>query len=439
MRRLPLVLAIAFAPALLPACADSDEEGGAVVASDAASDGADVRAETGSVDTGVADSKGDDTTVDGTAPDSSTADSSTADSAPVDSIAEAGSTDTATETGAVGDTLADTLDAAADTLGDSTDAATDAPPLGLTVATVATGFSQPYGVAVDGANLWVADYGNHTVVKISAATGTVLATVGVAGSSGLVDGAAAAAKFKFPSALVVGTDGKVYVADASNHVIRVLTPTSTSYTVSTLAGSATGASGYTNASGSAARFKQPTGIAFDADGNLLVADNLNCALRKVTLAGTVTTALGGDCLAAPTPYYLKGLAVGGDGIYTSDPSNNRIKLNVLSPASSTALTAITSSGFLDGTTDVAKFNAPYGLALDATGNVVVADTSNHRIRKIVLGSTKLVSTLADGATAGLVDGGGDVARFDTPRGVAIAPDGTIYVADSGNKAIRRLK
>ncbi|MBL8714575.1 MAG: hypothetical protein JNL79_01195 [Myxococcales bacterium] len=219
----------------------------------------------------------------------------------------------------------------------------------------------------------------------------------------------------------------------------MLTPTSTSYTVSTLAGSATGASGYTNASGSAARFKQPTGIAFDADGNLLVADNLNCALRKVTLAGTVTTALGGDCLAAPTPYYLKGLAVGGDGIYTSDPSNNRIKLNVLSPASSTALTAITSSGFLDGTTDVAKFNAPYGLALDATGNVVVADTSNHRIRKIVLGSTKLVSTLADGATAGLVDGGGDVARFDTPRGVAIAPDGTIYVADSGNKAIRRLK
>jgi D-alanyl-D-alanine dipeptidase len=248
-------------------------------------------------------------------------------------------------------------------------------------------FNGASGVATDSAgNVFVADTGNHTIRKITPA-GVVTTLAGTAGSSGSTDASGAAARFNNPRGVATDSAGNVYVADTGNDTIRKITPTGV---VSTLAGTA-GSSGSTDASGAAARFNSPRGIASDAAGTLYVADSGNDTIRKITPTGAVTT-LAGTAGAA---------------------------------------------GSTDASGAAARFNDPMGVAIDSANNVYVADSGNNTIRKIT--PAGVVTTLA--GTAGIAssaDGLGAAASFNGPTGVATDSAANVYVADTNNNTIRKV-
>ncbi|HEY0945719.1 MAG TPA: immunoglobulin domain-containing protein, partial [Opitutaceae bacterium] len=217
---------------------------------------------------------------------------------------------------------------------------------------------------------------------------TVTTLAGQAGSPGSADATGSAARFNFLLGVAADSAGNLYVADESNHTIRKVA--SGSGVVTTLAGQA-GVFGSDDGAGATARFHSPSGIAVSTSGVLYVADTLNHTIRTVTPAGEVST-LAGEA-----------------GV----------------------------SGSAEGTGTAVRFFAPQGLAIDeSAGALYVADTNNHCIRKIVL-STGVVSTLAgDAAQSGSVDGAGRAARFQFPSGIAVGAERTVFVADTGNNAIR---
>ncbi len=204
------------------------------------------------------------------------------------------------------------------------------------------------------------------------------------GVRGFRDGAALQARFDDPYGLVVGRDGTLFIADAgdNNRIRRI----GIDGNVTTLAG---GVEGFVDGVGAGARFNTPSGLALDAAGNLYVADTGNHAIRKVTPQGVVTT-------------------LAGDGTV----------------------------GLREGPGLQARFNAPMGVAVDATGNVYVADSYNDRIRRI--GIDGVVTTLAGGGLPGYQDGMGETARFDTPTALARDVLGNLWVADLRNNAIRKV-
>ena len=264
----------------------------------------------------------------------------------------------------------------------------------------------------------------------------------LAGSSrlGSTNGTGSAARFYKPTGVAVDSAGIVYVADSVNNTIRKITAGGV---VTTLAGKA-GSKGSVNGTGSAARFYKPTGVAVDSAGNVYVADTSNQTIRKITSGGVVTTLAGTAGIQGSTDgtgstarcYLPNGVAVDSAGtVYVADSSNNIIrKITSLGVVTTLAGTA-GSKGSTDGTGSVARFYQPKGVAVDAAGNVYVADTSNQTIRKIT--SVGLVTTLAGMAgKVGSANGTGSAARFNNPTGVAVDTAGRVYVADSSNNMIR---
>jgi hypothetical protein len=227
-------------------------------------------------------------------------------------------------------------------------------------------------------------------------TFSLLAGAGVVGSS---DGSGSTAHFDQPYGVALDSSGNLYVADKNNYTIREVT---SSGVVTTLAGLA-GTFGTTDATGSDAMFNQPTGVAVGSGGNVYVADSVNNAIRVVTSKGSVTTLAG-------TPG---------------------------------------TAGSVDGIGSVALFRQPYGVAVDSSGNVYVADFGNNNIRKVtqsgtvstlagVEGTSTTADSLGEPATAGHADGAGATASFDQPTGIAIDSGGNLYVADSANDTIRKV-
>ncbi len=191
------------------------------------------------------------------------------------------------------------------------------------------------------------------------------------------------AAFSDPFGIAAGADGTIYVADAGeSNRIRKIAPDGS---VATLAG---GDEGFADGLGAAASFNTPSGLALDASGNLYVADTGNNRVRKVTPLGKVST-------------------VAGDG----------------------------TAGYADGPAGQARFNGPVGVAVDAQGNIFVADTYNDRIRKIAGGE---VTTVAGAGTPGYADGARAASLFDTPCGIIVAGDGALIVADTGNDQLRKI-
>jgi sugar lactone lactonase YvrE len=248
-------------------------------------------------------------------------------------------------------------------------------------------FNQPGGNAIDSTgNLFVADTGNATIRKI-APDGTVSTLAGAPASRGNQDGTGASASFSAPSGVAVDGAGNVYVADAFGQVIRKITSAGV---VTTLAGSP-GARGEADGTGGAARFNHPTSVAVDSAGTVYVADAYNDTIRKVTAAGVVTTLAGSA------------------GI----------------------------SGGNDGTGRNALFNQPMGVAVDAAGNVFVSDTANATIRRVT--PAGVVTTVAGMVgISGLADGAAASALFNQPRGLVVDASGNLLVADTGNAVIRKI-
>jgi sugar lactone lactonase YvrE len=282
--------------------------------------------------------------------------------------------------------------------------------------------------------------------------GGVVLTVSTFAGSGehsYADGTGAEAKFSQPFGVAVDGDGKVYVGDMSNFRIRMITPGGT---VTTLAGST---QGYAEGSGTAAKFSSPRGVAVDSAGTVYVADSWNHRIRRITLGGEVTTLAGGSggyAEGTGTAAQFdnpQSVALDGEGnVYVADLRNHRIRK--ITPGGVVTTLAGSTQGRADGIGAAAKFYNPAGVAVDSAGTVYVADSRNHRIRKITItqgeggGDVVTVTTLAGSGEGvgpykgGYADGPGTEAKFNNPTGVAVDSAGTIYVADMGNYCIRKI-
>jgi hypothetical protein len=235
----------------------------------------------------------------------------------------------------------------------------------------------------------------------------------------------------------------VTAADGSTQaytVTVVVSAVSLSGIVTTLAGSVAG--GSFNATGTAASFSSPTGVATDGT-NVYVADFTNNLIRKIVIStGAVTTlagsVAGGSTNATGTAasfYRPYGVATDGTNVYVADTGNNMIRQIVISTGVVTTLAGSVAGGSFNATGTAASFSSPTGVATDGT-NVYVADSSNNLIRKIVI-STGVVTTLAGSLNSGSTNATGTAASFDFP--VGLATDGTkLFVADGTNNLIRQI-
>ncbi|MEO5881893.1 MAG: SMP-30/gluconolactonase/LRE family protein [Caldimonas sp.] len=314
--------------------------------------------------------------------------------------------------------------------------------LTVTASTPSAMFTTPEDVAVDAAgNFYIADTGNHRINKITS-TGVFSTLAGSAGNAGTADGTGSAARFNVPRGLAVDSAGNVYVADTFNETIRKITPAGV---VSTLAGLA-GIGGSVDGTGSAARFSAPYSVAVDAAGTLYVADTSNQTIRRITPAGVVTTLAGlagsagfvdgtGNAARFTNP---RGVAVDTAGnIYVADSGTQTIRRITPAGTVSTLAGLAPVVGSADGTGSAARFADPRGIAVDAADNVYIGDTGNRTVRKIT--PAGVVTTLAGLANnAGNVDGTGSAARFASPRGTAVDAAGNVYVADFNNESIRKI-
>ncbi len=208
---------------------------------------------------------------------------------------------------------------------------------------------------------------------------------GLAGASGFVDNPVGSlARFNQPHGIALDLAGTAYIGDTINHVVRTMT---TATNVGTLAG--TGVSGFANGAVATAQFNQPRGVAMSNNTAVLVADQMNHRIRSI--AGGVVSTLAGSGTA----------------------------------------------GFLDGAAATARFQNPYGVAVDSVGNVYVADRGNHRIR--LIDTNGAVSTFAGtGVAGGTANGARLAVTFNNPSDIAIHSSGFIYVADTGNNVVRRI-
>lgn len=356
----------------------------------------------------------------------------------------------------------------------------------------------PAGLATDGATLWIADTGNHVVRRMIVATGEVSTVAGTPGACAAADGVGSAARFCDPGGVALA-GARVLVADAGNDAIRALD--SGTGSVSTLAGTL-GSAGVSDGAAEAARLHAPAGLSTDgetlyvaqhrtvravalatgevttlagsawfpggddgpapdarlgevlavaADGGFLyVADAANDAIRRVEIAtGAVATLAGAPRRQLPYGAPLldapSGLAQApeeqGEILYVADTGNHVIRrlerdLTTYHWRLSTLAGTPGARGAADGTGASARFSAPEGVAADAAA-VYVADTGNHTIRKLDLASGAVTTLAGRAGEAGSADGPGDAARFRSPGALTVG-SGVLYVADTGNHAIRRL-
>ncbi len=312
----------------------------------------------------------------------------------------------------------------------------------VSLGVIAAFFPYPVGIAADGSgNLYVGDTSTDTIQKISS-TGAVTLLAGSSGQTGIADGSGANARFNDPSGICTASDGSLGVCDNANGTLRLVAANGS---VTTLAGS-TSLRGNADGNGSAATFSSPTSVCRDAAGNFYLSDAGNNTIRKITPGGAVSTVVGSAGLAGTADgvgadarfNHPTGIAVDGTGnIYVADTTNNTVREITLNGAVSTIAGLAGVSGSQDGVGSDALFNSPSGLAADSYGNVYVADTGNSTIRKIA--ANGVVTTIAGlPGIAGLLDGAGSNAWFNQPKGLVLNSSGILYVADTGNAAIRAV-
>jgi len=270
---------------------------------------------------------------------------------------------------------------------------------------------------------------------------TTIAGTGTAGSSG-DGGQATSAQLNRPRGIAIDTQGNVYVAEENAHRIRKVS----GGIISTIAGTGTAGSTGDGGQATSAQLNAPVGVAVDGQGNLYIADRGNNRIRKVsggiisTVAGTGTagsTGDGGQATSAQinSPY---GVAVDGEGnVYIADLGNHRIRKvsgGIISTVAGTGTAGSTGDG---GQATSAQLNSPIGVAVDAQGSLYIADLGNYRVRKV---SGGIISTIAGTGTAGFSGDGGQAtsAQLNASADVAVDGQGNLYIADYGNSRIRKV-
>jgi sugar lactone lactonase YvrE len=252
--------------------------------------------------------------------------------------------------------------------------------------------SWPSGLMEDTAgNLFIADYFNGRVREVTSG-GTINTVAGIGTQQGFSGdgGQATSAKFHLPAGVALDSAGNLFIADSSNARVRKVTPGGV---ITTAAGNGTQGSGGDGGQATSAQLSSPVGVAVDTGGNLFIADYVNQRVRKVTPAGVISTIAGNGTAG-----------FSGDG----------------GPASS------------------AQLNGPWGVAVDSAGNLFIADLVNHCIRKVTAGG--VISTVAGTGKMGFSGDGAlaTSAQLNYPAGVAVDASGNLFIADSGNNRVRKV-
>ncbi len=304
--------------------------------------------------------------------------------------------------------------------------------------------SLPSGVAVDSAgDLYVVDTYNQRIRKISNGTITMVAGAGNAGFSG-DGGPATSAQFNFyiAGAIAVDSAGNLYIGDTANERVRKVS----NGTITTVAGNGSSFLSGDGGPATSAQINYPVGVAVDAAGNLYIADYGNERIRKVT-NGTITTVAGngirgfagdGGPATSASLYFPGGVAVDAAGnLYIADSYNQRIR----KVSGGTIVTFAGNANYQfsgdGGPATSASLNDPFGVAVDSAGNIYIGDQNNNRIRKVSNGTITTVAGNGNPAFSG--DGGpASAASLYMPEGVVVDPDGNLYIADSFNSRVRKL-
>jgi sugar lactone lactonase YvrE len=301
-------------------------------------------------------------------------------------------------------------------------------------------FYFPYATAFDSqGNLYVADQGNNSVRKIDPLGTTTTPINHTANGPG-----GALIPLGQPSGIAVDAQDNVYVSDSDQSTILKM---DTAGNVSVLAGG-NSSSHFADGQGAAAGFYYPSGLAVDGAGNVLVVDSFNCAIRKVDPSGNVTTVAGtgGTCgyQDGPSSSAQFRFSLGNElvldaqgNIYVADQDNHVIR-KVDTAGNVTTFSGTGSAGSSDGTNSTATYFNPSGMAMDAQGNFYISDIFINVIRKIDTAGN--VTTIAGNSYGfrGYADGPALSGMLNQPIGLAVDAQGTLYVADSSNNAIRTL-
>jgi sugar lactone lactonase YvrE len=298
-------------------------------------------------------------------------------------------------------------------------------------------------------NLYIAETGNHVIRKVDLSGQiTTIAGNGTQGYSG-DSGPATSAQLDSPQGLAIDSSNHLYIADTHNNSIRALNLGTG--IIATVAGNPKPGFDGDNGPATSAHLNQPTALVVDSTGNLYIADSQNHRIRKVTTTGIITTIAGSgiqgisDENALPTSAKLDsptGLAVDASGnLYIADTHNNRIRKVTAATGLITTIAGTGSAGFSgDGSSAVASTLAlPRGVTVDASGNLYIADTANHRIRRVDA-TTATITTYAGNSTQNFSGDAGPAtaASLNTPRSAMATPTNLLLLADSGNQRIRQV-
>ncbi|MEU7227155.1 NHL repeat-containing protein [Streptomyces chrestomyceticus] len=310
---------------------------------------------------------------------------------------------------------------------------------------ILTQLNWPHDVALDkNGNLYIAERNSNRVRKVT--PGGIITTVAGNGQAGYVSdgGPATATQLYSPASVAVDDAGNIYIADMNNHRIRKV---DTRGIITTVAGN--GQAGYTSDGGpaTATQLYTPHGVAVDGQGNLYIAEWNNHRIRKVDTNGIITTVAGngqagygsdGGPATATKLYYPGGVEADRNGnLFIADTSNHRVRKvdarGIITTVAGTGTPGYVSDG---GPATSTPISYPVGVTVDDTGNLYIGETGNQRVRKV--DTNGIITTVAGNGTAGYVDDGGPAAatRLYNPRGVALDRAGNLYIADGDNARVR---
>ena len=306
------------------------------------------------------------------------------------------------------------------------------------------------GVSVDGLdNLFIADTGNHRIRRVDAATDIITTVAGRETASFSGDGGrATSATMSLPDDVARDSQGNLFIADTGNHRVRRVD--GGTGVITTIAGDGNARFSGDFGPGILASLRSPEGVAVDSKGNILIGDTLNSRIRRVDAASGVIRTIAGDGSFAfrgdNGPAFNaslrrpRGIVVDSqDNIYIADSENHRVRKIAASNGFITTVAGNGVGGYSGdgGSATGASLLFPEGVAVDSQGNVYIADTGNHRIRRVD-GATSVITTVAGDGTAGYSGDGGpaEAASLQSPEGIDVTGQGVLLIGDTLNDRVR---